>query len=116
MFDEIFTTFYKKNPEILVMGVWGKDGLVLENRQFSDNRGIDLDFAGAELAYVLSRMDKIKIEPQKYHIKIALGDNLVLVYSLTPDFFLVILTDKSIIFGKLNFYFEIFREKIVALL
>jgi len=116
LFDEIFTTFYKKNPGIMVMGVWGKDGLVLENSFFPGKPAIDLDFAGAELAYVLSRLDKIKIQPQKYYIKIALGDDILLVYSLTPDFFLVMLADKSIIFGKLNFYFDIFREKIIAIL
>lgn len=116
MFEEIFTRFHAKNKEIRVMGVWGKDGLELEKKYFSVAEGIDLDFTGAELADVISKIEGIKIAPQQYVIKLNLKDFLIIVYSLTPEFFLVILADKNILMGKLNFYLELYKNKMISIL
>ncbi len=116
MFDEIFTKFYDKNREIKVIGVWGKDGLELEKKFFSTADGIDLDFTGAELADVISKIEGIKIAPQNYAIKLSFKDFLLVVYSLTPDFFLVILAEKNMIVGRLSFYIEMYKNKLISIL
>ena len=116
MFEEIFTQFYDKNREIKVIGVWGKDGLELEKKYFSIAEGIDLDFTGAELADVISKIEGIKIAPQNYVIKLSFTDYLLIVFSLTPEFFLVILTEKDVVLGKLNFYLNLYKNRLISIL
>lgn len=116
MFEEIFTRFHEKNREIKVIGVWGKDGLELEKKYFSVAEGIDLDFTGAELADVISKIEGIKIAPQNYVVKLCFKDYLLIVYSLTPDFFLVLLTGKDVIIGRLNFYLDLYKNKLISIL
>ncbi len=100
-----------------MVGVWGKDGLVLEKKHFAQSEGLDMDFTGAELADVIARIDKIKISPQRYTLQFNLNNDFrLIVYSLTPDFFLIVLADKSIITGRLNFYFDLYRNKLIAAL
>ena len=113
MFEDIFAKVYDKNKEIKVLGVWGKDGLVLEKKYFSQADDVDLDFTGAELADVLAKIDKTKIAPNKYFLNLNFGEYYLLIYSLTPEFFLVILADDTIITGKLSFYLDLYREKLV---
>ncbi len=114
MFEDIFSTFQSKNKEIRVMGVWGKDGLELEKKYFSVTEGVDLDFTGAELADVISKIESIKNAPKNYLIKLAFKEYYIFVYSLTPDFFLVILAEPNIITGKLNFYVELNKNTIIS--
>jgi predicted regulator of Ras-like GTPase activity (Roadblock/LC7/MglB family) len=116
VFEDIFTKFHDKNREIKVIGVWGKDGLELEKKYFSVAEGIDLDFTGAELADVISKIEGIKIAPHNYVVKLNFNDYLIVVFSLTPDFFLVAVTDKNIILGKLNFYLNLYKNKLISIL
>lgn len=116
MFEEIFSKFHEKNREIKVIGVWGKDGLELEKKYFSVAEGIDLDFTGAELADVISKIEKIKVAPQNYLIKLCFKEYLLIVYSLTPEFFMVMLTGTDLIVGKLSFYLDLFRNKLISIL
>lgn len=116
MFEEIFSKFQEKNRDIKVIGVWGKDGLELEKKYFSVAEGIDLEFTGAELADVISKIEGIKIAPHNYLIKLCFKEYLLIVYSLTPDFFMVMLTGKDVIIGKLNFYLELYRNKLISIL
>lgn len=116
MFEEIFTKFHDKNREIKVIGVWGKDGLELEKKYFSVAEGIDLDFTGAELADVISKIEGIKIAPQNYFVKLSFKDFMLIVFSLTPDFFMVILSEKDIILGKLNFYLNLHKNRLISML
>lgn len=116
MFEEIFMKFHDKNKEIKVIGVWGKDGLELEKKYFSVAEGIDLDFTGAELADVIAKIEGIKIAPSNYVIKLSFEGYLLIVFSLTPDFFLVAVTEKDIIMGKLNFYMNLYKKKLIAIL
>ena len=118
LFEEIFVSIYEKNKEIKVIGVWGKDGLELEKRHFSqfEDIDVDLEFSGAEIADIISRLDKIKISPQVFSLKLSLKENLLLIASLTTDYFLMILSDPDIIEGKLSFYLNLYKNQLASAL
>lgn len=114
MFEDIFEKFYEKNREIKVIGVWGKDGLELEKKFYSSIEGVDLDLTGAELADVISKVEGIKLSPTKYIFHLDLDKYWLVIYSLTPEFFLVVVSGKTIIKGKLNFYLEFYKNKLIS--
>lgn len=116
MFEQIFRKLHEKNNEILIVGVWGKDGLELEKKYFSDISGIDLELAGAELADIISKLDKLRIAPEGYFIRLHFHGYSLLIFSLTPDFFLVVVTEKAIIPGKLHFYLDLYKSKLISAL
>ena len=118
MFEEIFKIVYEKNKEIKAIGVWGKDGLELEKKYFSHARDIDIDLelSGAEIADIIARMDLTKISPRLFFIKLTLQKHLIIIVSLTPDYFLMILADPGIIEGKLNFYLNLYKNQLISAL
>jgi predicted regulator of Ras-like GTPase activity (Roadblock/LC7/MglB family) len=118
LFEDIFKTFYEKNKEIKAIGVWGKDGLELEKKYFSSTREIDVDleFSGAEMADIISRLDNTKISPRLFLIKLSLKNCLAIIVSLTSDYFLMIIADPGIIEGKLNFYLNLYKSELISAL
>jgi len=115
LFEKIFGEFHNRNKDILVMGVWGKDGLELEKHDFAE-AAIDLEFAGAEIADIISKIDATRVAPMNYYIKLNILDYYLLIYSLTNDYFLILLTNKEIIEGKLNFYLNIYKDQLISIL
>ena len=103
MFEDAFVKIQEKNPEIRMLGVWGKDGLELDKKFFADAGGLDMELAGAELADVIAKLESIRLSPEQYFIKLDFHGLLLLVYSLTPEYFLMILSTADIISGKLKF-------------
>ena len=116
MFEDIFIKLQDKNREIKVMGIWGKDGLVLEKKYFSEASEVDLGLTGAELADVISRFERMKLSTEKYFINLQLKGYFLLIFSLTPDYFLTIVTDPAIIPGKLKFYLDLYENKLISAL
>lgn len=120
MFEDIFSVFHKKNDEIRAIGVWGKDGLVLDKQYFNagDNGGaeIDLDFSGAELADILSKLDNARVSSDSFFLRLNYRQHDLLIYSLTSEYFLLILAEKAIIEAKLRFYLEMYRDRLAAAL
>jgi predicted regulator of Ras-like GTPase activity (Roadblock/LC7/MglB family) len=118
LFEEIFKTVYEKNKEIKAIGVWGKDGLELEKKYFSQGKDIDVDLelSGAEMADIIARLDNTKISPHFFIIKLSLKDYLVVIVSLTSDYFLMVIADPGIIEGKLNFYLNLYKNKLISAL
>lgn len=122
MFEEIFNRFYEKNREIRVIGVWGKDGLVLEKKYFREPEAgepgldIDLEFSGAELADIISKLDQTKTSSGTYFLKLNYNNYLLMLFSLTNDYFLMILTGADIIEGRLKFYLNLYKEQLIAAL
>ena len=98
------------------MGIWGKDGLVLEKKKFSEAGEVDLELTGAELADVISRFERMKLPMTKYFINLQLNGYFLLIFSLTPDYFLMIAADPTIIPGKLKFYLDLYKNKLIAAL
>ena len=118
MFEEIFSLVYEKCKEIKVIGVWGKDGLELEKRHFSqlDDIDVDLEFSGAEIADIIARLDNIKASPQTFSLKLSFRKYLLLIVSLTGEYFLLILADPEIIEGKLMFYLNLYKNRLTSAL
>ena len=123
MFEEIFNRFYEKNSEIKSIGVWGKDGLVLEKKSFPGEGDADLDsevdFSGAELADIISKLDRTRtssVTSGVYFLKLNYHKYLLMIFSLTKDYFLMILARKDIIEGKLKFYLNLYLDRLIALL
>lgn len=116
MFENIFSKLHDKNKEIKMMGVWGKDGLELEKKIFSEAVEINLELAGAELADIISKLDSLKLSPEKYFIKLYFYGYFLVIFSLTSEYFLLMVTDPTVIHGKLNFYFNIYKNDLVAAL
>jgi hypothetical protein len=116
LFEEVFIKLQDKNNEIKLMGVWGKDGLELEKKYFTDVTGVDLELAGAELADVISKLEGMRISPDRYLLKLHIHGFYLFVFSLTPDFFLMILCDPAVIQSKLKFYLDLYKEQLVSAL
>lgn len=115
MFEDIFSSIQKKNPEVKIVGVWGKDGLELEKSTFSE-LDIDLEFTAAEVADIISKIDGIKILPDHFYVNLAFSNHYFTIFSLTSDYFLIVISDQKLILGKLQFYMSMFKEKIIKIL
>jgi len=116
LFEDIFLKLHDKNKEIKIMGIWGKDGLVLEKKYFSEMSEVDLELTGAELADIISKLNGMKLSMEKYFITLQFKGYSLLVFSLTSDYFLMVVTDQTIIPGKLNFYFNLYKNKLISAL
>ncbi len=116
MFEDIFSKIHNKNREIKIMGIWGKDGLVLEKKFFSEIREVDVELTGAELADILSKLNGMKLSIEKYFITLQFKGYSLLIFSLTSEYFFMVVTDPAIIPGKLNFYFNLYKNKLISAL
>jgi hypothetical protein len=118
LFEETFKAFHERNKEIKAIGVWGKDGLELEKKYFekSENINVDLEFSGAELADIISRLDRIKVSPQTVFLRLQFQKDLLIIFSLTTDYFLMILSDPDIIEGKMKFYLNLYKDQLISAL
>jgi predicted regulator of Ras-like GTPase activity (Roadblock/LC7/MglB family) len=113
LFEDIFNKIQKQNKEIKCIGIWGKDGLELERmgyKEFSQ----DIELMGAMLADVLSRFETVTLSALNHMIRINYTDETLMVFSLTGDYFMVILAERGIIPGKLDFYVKIHRDKLIS--
>lgn len=113
MFEDIFTSIQKKNSEIKCIGVWGKDGLELEHKDFSEFRQ-DIELIGAQLADILTRFETISQSSLSHNLRVNYVDSTLLVFSLTKDYFMVVLTDHTVIPGRLDFYVRLHRDKLIS--
>ena len=118
MFEEIFSILHEKNKEIKAIGVWGKDGLELEKKHFShlEDTDVDLEFSGAEIADIIARLNTIKASPLTFSLKLSLKKCLLMILSLTDEYFLLVLADPDIIEGKLMFYLNLYRNQLTSAL
>ena len=113
MFEDIFSSIYENNNEIKCIGVWGKDGLELERKRFSEFR-LDIELIGAQLADVLTRFETISLSSLSHVIRVDFAETTLIVFSLTKDYFMVVLADRAIIPGKLDFYVRLYRDKLIS--
>lgn len=114
MFEKVFSKLHDAQKEIKMIGVWGKDGLELERKDFEEIEHLDVELVGAEIADLISKIDGIKISPQSFYLKFSLKGNQMLIYSLTENYFLILLTEKNIIPGRLKFYIDLYRDQFVG--
>lgn len=115
MFDKLFDEIKKSNPELLMIGVWGKDGLELERRIWNSLE-LDLELLGAQLADVVAKMDGVRLFSGQYDLEYVTNRLKVLVVSLSPQYFLLAVAGEALISGKLKFYLNLNKKSLLALL
>jgi predicted regulator of Ras-like GTPase activity (Roadblock/LC7/MglB family) len=121
LFEKTFKQLYEKNKEIKVMGVWGKDGLELEKKFFPEDRkdiDLDVEFSGAEVADIVSRLDSTKTSSSSdtFFMKLDLHGSILMIFSLTREYFLLVLAEKTVIEGRLKFYVDVHKDRLIAAL
>jgi predicted regulator of Ras-like GTPase activity (Roadblock/LC7/MglB family) len=113
LFEGFFKKLYSHNPEIRLVGIWGKDGLGLEETRFGEV-GVDLELIGAEMADIVSKISHARFTPKSYSMKLKVNESLLNVYELTPEFFLIVVSTEDIITGKLNFYVGRYKAELIS--
>ncbi len=69
MFKTIFNDIQARNPEIYLIGIWGKDGLELEKAVYLPPDA-DTDLLGAELAEVVGKLDNLEVSQRRFPYRI----------------------------------------------
>lgn len=115
MFETIFNDIHQRNPETYLIGIWGRDGLELEKATYLPS-GIDMDLLGAELADVLAKLDHLEMSGADICIEYVSGQFKILVYSLNAGYFLLLVSNRNQITGKLKFYLNLKKNDILSLL
>ena len=115
MFKTIFNEVQARNPEIYLIGIWGKDGLELEKSVYLPPE-TDMDLLGAELADVVGKLDNLEVTHADFHIEYVSGKFKIMVYSLNSGYFLLLVSGLNLISGKLNYYLNLKKDSLLALL
>lgn len=115
MFKAIFNDIQARNPEIFLVGIWGKDGLELEKAVYLPP-DVDMDLLGAELAEVVAKLDNLEVTRADFHIEYVSGKFKIIVHSLNSGYFLLLVSGLGLISGKLNFYLNLKKDSLLALL
>lgn len=114
LFEKVFANLHENNREIKVLCVWGKDGLELERKQFSAADDLDLELIGAEIADIILKIDGSRLSPKKHFSEYELSRWSMFTFSLTGDFFLLVIAGKGIIPGRLKFYVDYYKQQLTA--
>jgi hypothetical protein len=115
LFKAIFNDIHQHNPETYLIGIWGKDGLELEKTTYLLS-SIDIDLLGAELADVLTKLEKLELTSADISIEYISGQFKILVNSLKAGYFLLLVSSQNQISGKLKFYLNLKKSNILSLL
>jgi len=115
LFEKYFDSIYDKNRSVKMLGIWGKDGLVLERKAYGDDN-LDKDMVGAEIAEILSGISRLSYINDETHIKLETDDSFIWVQTINKDYFLIAITNKDIIFGKLLFYIKQSQKDFLSIL
>jgi len=111
MFSETFDAISQKMPEIQMIGIWGKDGLELEKKIFK-SLNIELELLGAEIADVVSRIDQIRVNTQNFRVEIKTRSVKLAIFSLNHEYFIFLVGDDSLLFGRCKFYIDLFLDNL----
>jgi predicted regulator of Ras-like GTPase activity (Roadblock/LC7/MglB family) len=115
LFKTILNDIQARNPEIFLIGIWGKDGLELEKAVYLPPDA-DIDLLGAELAEVVGKLDNLQVNRADFHIEYVSGKFKIMVHSLNSGYFLLVVSGLNLISGKLNYYLNLKKDGILALL
>jgi len=112
LFKEVFDDIHAHNPEVYLIGIWGKDGLELDKAVYLAPEA-DMDLIGAELAEVVGKLDNLDLDRAGFQIEYASGKFRILVLSLNSSYFLLAVSGKDLISGKLKFYLDLNKDGII---
>jgi len=111
MFSDVFDTIHKQMPEIQMIGIWGKDGLELEKKIYK-MPNIELELLGAEIADMVSRIDQIRVNTRSFRVEVNTRTLKLAVFSLNHEYFLFLVAEESLLFGRCKFYIDLFIENL----
>ncbi len=115
MFEKLFDEIWEKNKSVKMLGIWGKDGLVLERKAYFEDE-IDKDMLGAEVAEVLSVITKMSYAGERTNLSFIKDDINIYVVTVSSEYFFIAVTDKTAIPGKLQFYLKMKEKEFLSAL
>lgn len=113
MFENVFDQIQGKNPSVKVIGIWGKDGLELEKKYYIDESDPDIDMTGAQIADIMSKVSNLKFVSEKSHFTLEGESSTLLIYAISPDYFLIVMSGNDLVMGKLLFYLSLYRNDLI---
>jgi len=114
LFEKVFDKIQEKNPSVKIIGIWGRDGLELEKKYFIDGSDPDIDMTGAQIADIMAKLSNLKFVSEKSHFSLEGETSTLLIYAISPDYFLIVMCEKSVLMGKLLFYLGLYRDDLNA--
>ncbi len=116
MFEKVFDKIHEKNSSVKVIGIWGKDGLELEKKYYIDESDPDIDMTGAQIADIMSKVSNLKFVSEKSHFTLEGESSTLLIYAISDDYFLIVMSGNNLVMGKLLFYLGLYRSELVEAL
>ena len=113
MFEKVFDQIKGKNPSVKVIGIWGKDGLELEKKYYIDESDPDIDMTGAQIADIMSKVSNLKFVSEKSHFTLEGESSTLLIYAISIDYFLIVMSGNDLVMGKLLFYLSLYRNELI---
>ena len=110
MFEKVFEKIKEKNSSVKIIGIWGKDGLELEKKYFVDESDPDIDMTGAQIADIMMKLSNLKFVSEKSHFTLEGESSTLLIYTISPDYFLIVMCGKELIMGKLLFFLNLYKD------
>ncbi len=114
MFEKTFDKIKEKNSSVKIIGIWGKDGLELEKKYYVDKSDPDIDMTGAQIADIMAKLSNLKFVSERSHFTLEGELSTLLIYAVSADYFLIVMSGKDLIMGKLLFFLSLYGEEIIA--
>jgi hypothetical protein len=105
LFEEIYDKIIPEEQGIKLIGIWDKDGLEIDKKIYSTLEKINVEAIGAEIGDIVSRIVEFKFYTS-FYIQLNYNNFNLYAYCLSSDYFMIVVAEKNIIPGKLQFYVE----------
>ena len=112
MFRDIFEKIKRQDNNIISIGIWGLDGLELDNYIFKENK-INFELFGAESADIMQKAYSTKEKCNKVLIKINFEKRILVLLPVNEEFFYMIFAENNVIINKLEFYLGLINNEVV---
>ena len=73
----------------------------------------DIDMTGAQIADIMAKVSNLKFVSEKSHFTLEGKSSTLLIYAISDDYFLIVMSDNDLMMGKLLFYLSIFGNELV---
>lgn len=113
MFKDIFNKIIQQVKGIHSIGIWGIDGLELDNFVYSNDNDINFELFGAEVTDIVKKIYSPKEKSNSFLLKLKYKNNTLVLYPINEEFFYMIFTNNNVIINKLEFYLDLFNNEIV---
>ncbi len=113
MFKDICEKITSNVANIISVGIWGSDGLELENCIIQPNQ-INFELFGAEVADIINKVNSTKEPNNNSLLRINYADKTLIISPVNKEFFYMIFAQNNVIISKLEFYLELCKEDIIA--